>query len=99
MQVIGMMLIQSLQNNLFQARNNMFIVAYRSISNDTYQDLPFLLAFKVEPDNEDSGTDIFFKELPDNIKEEVEFNYDGVWQPQLDTIEVYKVEKIEDWDE
>ena len=75
----------------------MYIITYIAINNDTYENAPFTLHFNIDPDNEESEQDIIFKELPDNIKEAVEFTYDGVWQPQLDTIRVYKLEKVEDW--
>lgn len=75
----------------------MYIISYQAVNNDTYENAPFVLNFPIDPESLESEMDIVFKELPDNIREAVEFTYDGVWQPQLDTIEVYKLEKIEDW--
>jgi len=74
----------------------MFIITYIAINNDTYENDVFTLHYKSDPDDEGPSC-IFFKELPDDIKQVVEFTYDGVWLPQLDTIEVHKVEKVEDW--
>ena len=75
----------------------MYIITYQAINNDTYENAPFTIQVDLDPDNEESEKDIILKELPDNIKEVVEFTYDGVWQPQLDTIEVYELKKVEDW--
>jgi len=72
----------------------MYIITYRAINNDTYEEAPFTLEYPINPDNKESMNDIVFKELPKNIKEIVESTYDGVWQPQFDTITVYKVKKI-----
>jgi hypothetical protein len=75
----------------------MFIITYRAVNNDTYEDCPFTLQFQIDPENEESEHDIFFEKLPDNIKEAVEFTYDGVWLPQLDTIQVFNLQEVKEW--
>ena len=73
----------------------MFIITYIAINNDTYEEAEFTLRYCINPDNMDNSIpEVIFPELPENIKEEVEFTYDGVWQPQLDTIKVYEVKEV-----
>jgi hypothetical protein len=52
-----------------------FIVIWVSINNDTYEEV--LCSHPYE-------------KLPKNVKKAVENSYDGVLEPQLDSIEIYK---------
>jgi len=76
---------------------NGYIITFVAINNDTYESNIFTLHYSVTPDDDESEKDIVFKELPKNIINEVKSTYDGVWEPELDTIEVFKVEKIKNW--
>jgi hypothetical protein len=75
----------------------MYIITFQAINNDTYENAPFVLERKLDPDSDESERVVTFETLPLNIKEEVEFTYDGVWLPQLDTIQVFKVEEVKEW--
>lgn len=61
-----------------------FLVLWVAINNDTYEEVP---CSKV------------YEKLPDDVKKEVEKSYDGVLEPQLGTIEVYKTTLLEKYNE
>ena len=73
----------------------MYIITYYAINNDTdcgnWQILRHNIGDEEEPD-----WDILFKEIPDDLEKVVENTYDGVWEPDIDNIIVYKVKEI-DW--
>ncbi len=77
----------------------MFLITYLAMNDDEcegYESRQFALKYPSNPDDAPQAEyRVLFKELPENIREAVENTYDGVWEPNLDTIKVYKVEKIE----
>ena len=63
------------------SRPKKFAVVFTAVNNDTYDEWVRTL---------------FFEDLPADIKEVVRKTYDGVWEPQLDMISVYKLTKLYD---
>ena len=72
----------------------MYIITYAAINNNTYEKSMFTLYHPIDPYDEKAAQSFFFYRVPDDIKKVVESTYDGVWDPQLETIEIYKVEKV-----
>lgn len=83
----------------------MYIITFVAVNNDTYEDSTFFLQCPILEDGEQFDEECseeyeyekLWKEIPSDCRERVEESYDGVWEPQLDSIEVYDVTKVEVW--
>ena len=78
----------------------MFIIAFSATNNDTYATNEMILKQNPIEDTEYPDIDdyeMIFDELPskEKIEEMVKNTYDGVWEPIIDSIRVFKVEEIE----
>jgi hypothetical protein len=81
----------------------MYIITYVAVSNDTYESRQFVLqkcinskAEQEELNSEDLEYEMMLETLPTQrtAKRWVKDTYDGVWEPDLKSVKVYKVEEV-----
>ncbi len=72
----------------------MYIIRYVATNNDTHEFNTFFLRKDTRIGNNPSS-DIIFSEIPENLKKMVNNNYNGVWEPDINSIQVYEVKEVE----
>jgi hypothetical protein len=75
----------------------MYIITFVATNNDTYESMELALSpSKKDSEGDAFVVDMFFENLPTKaqIEKMVSDTYDGVWEPDLSTIRVFKVQEI-----
>lgn len=77
----------------------MFMITYRATNKNTYEMKEIVLRQLVSKQKHEVLEEVLkyetlFKELPQDIKNDVIKTDDGVWVPNVDTIRIFKVEEI-----